>query len=486
MPSRPAAFYADCRHEVLPVTEGYRLTLIFNLVRPNTKTALSPQPVDFRRKINQSALLLKNWTASLAKDSTSKLPNKLIVPLEHAYTDAEIGFYNLKNADAALAKILNQAARKADCEIVLASVNMSQTTKWFVSGSLWGDDDAGHRVAGEWIVREVEEPAHWISVQQTDFWDDSNFPELPYSADEFCPPEAFEQIEACEFEYYEVKGNEAASVERHYNRAALIIWPRAARLSIFHEAGKQAALWELSNLRKLWEREGKPHHSPHRRNAQMAASLILRDWLPDALAQRSWFVNSFADLLLDLEDSEHIDQLWSMIVEKGFYHENDYKQWLKMSKLLPWDTVIQRLESAINIIGRKEPKAAAALLAAFCRSRPDKAPSLKGAAEALYAALPGEPGHLQPTSSEALNLSITPQAVADILESFNAIEPGLVDKALEHMLNWPNCCDIEKILMPAFLQLMNQPVPVVMELRALIKSYLQNRIRDESLHSTDC
>lgn len=198
-----AAFYADCRHEVLPVTEGYRLTLIFNLVRPNTKTALSPQPVDFRRKINQSALLLKNWTASLAKDSTSKLPNKLIVPLEHAYTDAEIGFYNLKNADAALAKILNKAARKADCEIVLASVNMSQTAKWFVSRSLWGDDDAGHRVAGEWVIHEVHEPNYWISVK-TDFWDwdDSHFPDLSYSADEFCPPEAFEQIETSEFEYY--------------------------------------------------------------------------------------------------------------------------------------------------------------------------------------------------------------------------------------------------------------------------------------------
>lgn len=27
-----AAFYADCEHEVLPVTSGYRLTLVYNLV----------------------------------------------------------------------------------------------------------------------------------------------------------------------------------------------------------------------------------------------------------------------------------------------------------------------------------------------------------------------------------------------------------------------------------------------------------------------
>jgi predicted 2-oxoglutarate/Fe(II)-dependent dioxygenase YbiX len=28
-----AAFYADCVHEVLPVTKGYRLVLVYNLVR---------------------------------------------------------------------------------------------------------------------------------------------------------------------------------------------------------------------------------------------------------------------------------------------------------------------------------------------------------------------------------------------------------------------------------------------------------------------
>ena len=27
------AFYADCVHEVLPVTKGYRATLVYNLIR---------------------------------------------------------------------------------------------------------------------------------------------------------------------------------------------------------------------------------------------------------------------------------------------------------------------------------------------------------------------------------------------------------------------------------------------------------------------
>ena len=40
-----AAFYADCVHEVLPVTRGYRLTLVYNLVRGGR--GRPPEPPDY-------------------------------------------------------------------------------------------------------------------------------------------------------------------------------------------------------------------------------------------------------------------------------------------------------------------------------------------------------------------------------------------------------------------------------------------------------
>ena len=38
-----AAFYADCQHEVKPVTAGYRICLVYNLAQAGTKQPTAPQ-----------------------------------------------------------------------------------------------------------------------------------------------------------------------------------------------------------------------------------------------------------------------------------------------------------------------------------------------------------------------------------------------------------------------------------------------------------
>ncbi|MBS0553132.1 MAG: 2OG-Fe(II) oxygenase, partial [Proteobacteria bacterium] len=55
------------------------------------------------------------------------MPEKLIYPLEHVYTAAEIGFETLKNADAAVGALLVKAAQKAQCDLSLALVNIEET-----------------------------------------------------------------------------------------------------------------------------------------------------------------------------------------------------------------------------------------------------------------------------------------------------------------------------------------------------------------------
>ncbi|HEB77141.1 MAG TPA: 2OG-Fe(II) oxygenase [Methylothermaceae bacterium] len=54
-----AAFYADCRHEVKPVRAGYRLALIFNLVRPQAKRL--PKPPTHEPVIVRLAETLRGW-----------------------------------------------------------------------------------------------------------------------------------------------------------------------------------------------------------------------------------------------------------------------------------------------------------------------------------------------------------------------------------------------------------------------------------------
>ena len=54
-----AAFYADCVHEVLPVTEGCRLILVYNLVRRGRGRA--PEPPDYAAEQARVTTLLRRW-----------------------------------------------------------------------------------------------------------------------------------------------------------------------------------------------------------------------------------------------------------------------------------------------------------------------------------------------------------------------------------------------------------------------------------------
>jgi len=54
-----AAFYADCVHEVQPVTAGHRLTLIYNLIRRGK--GRGPQPPEYGKQQTQAAALLRAW-----------------------------------------------------------------------------------------------------------------------------------------------------------------------------------------------------------------------------------------------------------------------------------------------------------------------------------------------------------------------------------------------------------------------------------------
>ena len=74
-----AAFFADCRHEVRPITAGYRLTLIYNLIR--TDKGGLPKPADYSRQQQQLVGLLRSW-AKAKQQGEEHLPEKLIYPLE--------------------------------------------------------------------------------------------------------------------------------------------------------------------------------------------------------------------------------------------------------------------------------------------------------------------------------------------------------------------------------------------------------------------
>ena len=120
---RFAAFYADCEHEVRPITEGNRVCLVYNLIQQsgakNKKGALHAP--DYEKEIAAAAALLeKNLSEAGA-------PAKIAWLLEHQYSPDGLSFAGLKSADAARAKVLAQAAERAGCAAHLGIVHIEES-----------------------------------------------------------------------------------------------------------------------------------------------------------------------------------------------------------------------------------------------------------------------------------------------------------------------------------------------------------------------
>ena len=474
-----AAFYADCVHEVLPITQGCRLTLIYNLLRTDKKMPL-PKPPDYHREQDEVVALLNNWATELSTGTHEEIPEKLIYLLEHAYTPAELGFDALKNADAAIAEVLVAAAGAAHCEIHLAlvSVEESGSADYAGRGRHWDDDDFE---VGE-VIDRVETVSEWRRPDGQQ----SPLPPVPFSAHEFCPPESLEDMEPDDVEFHEATGNEGASFERTYRRAALVIWPQARYLAVINQAGLSATLPVLQDFCQRWEAENKDQDSSLWQDAHTLAGYLLRDWLPQHLSQHAYkssVVRDFLDTMYRLRDSTHLGRFWSMVATSGFYHKEDSAALVQAAELLPWTDVVSWTEQAISTSAARAQEACAALLSRLSVSGTGAAKDLVAAAHALFVALPGAPERspqLQPWERSRTSVSV--DLVIDVLTGFSAIDAALAENTLNYLLAWPATYDRDKILTPAALQLtetaISRELPVVEHLRNAVRMHLHTRVAE--------
>jgi hypothetical protein len=230
---RYAAFYADCEHEVRPVTSGYRVCLVYNLVQ--TARSGLPAPPDNRQAVESAVKLLEPWTASDGE------PRKLVYLLEHRYTQAALSFAGLKGTDAARASVLKEAAWRAGCALHLGIVHIEESG-WAEYSGDGGYHSRGRRQRGwdedepeddlddtgddeDFEIGEVCDGRYFIAEWRNASDRPVAFGEIPLEDDEVLPAGALDQAKPDEQHFAEATGNEGASFERTYLRAGLVLWP---------------------------------------------------------------------------------------------------------------------------------------------------------------------------------------------------------------------------------------------------------------------
>ena len=255
------AFYADCRHEVLRVTSGYRITLTYNLLlhgdtsRPDGDGGTAADLADLLREHFSTPV------ARYYRGPATDPPNRLVYLLDHEYTPRGLNWRRLKGADASRAALLRTAADKAGCEAVLALADIKTTHSAFPADEGYGyrrrgwyddydeDDDEYSGGSGdserEYDVQELVDSevtlTHWTGPDGTRLEETS----LYVSGDEVCASTQTGDLTPYSSEYEGYMGNWGNTLDRWYHRAAVVVWPRD---QAFANRAETSPAWALDEL----------------------------------------------------------------------------------------------------------------------------------------------------------------------------------------------------------------------------------------------
>ena len=445
-----AGFYADCVHEVRPVTTGYRINLVYNLRFADRSRPLKAP--DYRAEQARAAEALRTWAS--AEDE----PDKLILPLEHAYTPAELAFGALKGADAGAASVLVKAAAEADCDLHLALVSIEETgtaehTAYFGRG-------ARNRDRGEesFEVSEVYDRALVLSDWRRPDGREAGLGDFPFSEDELCPPDAFDDLAPDEEHFHEATGNEGASFERTYRRAGLVLWPVARRLAVLNQAGLRTTLPYLENLTARWEAGEASIESPLWREADELSGRMLRSW-----PRSSWRTKDddqagrMLDLLARLRNGKRIDAFLAEQSAEGHYAAIDNGAIVRAAALL---APARATELLVEIVGRNasaHPGACGDLLLRAVSAPAGALGDLARIGAALIDAMPGDATKRQEAGDWTRPTPASPRFVVDLLAAASRIDPGLAQRAIERVLASAKTYGPDDVLTPAALALAKLP-----------------------------
>ncbi len=112
-----AAFYADCEHEITPITSGYRVCLIYNLVQNKGREKI---------QLHQLGGYADRLTAILKTCEEDRNIPKTVL-LGHQYTPSNFTMETLKLNDRPKAEALLRAAQKAGFYAKLGLVTSYQS-----------------------------------------------------------------------------------------------------------------------------------------------------------------------------------------------------------------------------------------------------------------------------------------------------------------------------------------------------------------------
>ena len=235
-----AAFYADCEHEIRPVTEGNRICLVYNLMLKDGGAPLrAPDHDDLVAPIAEELAALPG---------PSRRDRKLVWLLEHDYSEAGLSFGTLKNTDRAVGRVLAAAAERAGYFLHTAILQLEDT--FHVGFHGYGYVREVEVVPGDEIeTYEAIDTSCTLGCWTTPDGKRVDYGELPLVEGELMPDGRLDPGVPDMQRLTEATGNAGATLDRLYRRAALVLWPEPDTVAVLGAAGTGAILAYLAGRR---------------------------------------------------------------------------------------------------------------------------------------------------------------------------------------------------------------------------------------------
>ncbi len=237
------AFYGDCVHEVRPVKSGFRVALVYAL---EVREGAAARAKHGARPALQRAMQAFFEDAAPGTD-------KMVYLLDHEYTPRNLGWNRLKGADGPRVRALCEAADalELDAHLCLASIeehwHCEEPYSYRDHGRWgWGDEDED----------EDEDPADEDEVIPVELLDlgvqftegrgrggsASALEELVVRESELCASTPNGSLKPTGSHYEGYMGNYGSTLDRWYERAAVVLWPRSRAFAMVVDGDPAGAL----------------------------------------------------------------------------------------------------------------------------------------------------------------------------------------------------------------------------------------------------
>lgn len=250
------AFYADCHHEVSPVTRGHRVALTYHLLlkEPFAKNVENRPRGPFSSALHDAVRAHFEGGEHLREGP----PDRLVYLLDHEYSERSLSWGRLKGADRPRADALKAVASAMDCDVALALAHVHEVWHCAETGGDWR--------RGRWRFDESLDPRSELNgvpgglelldlcenaIELSGCRDTHGTPlEMePHVEDaELCFTTPSGDMDPFESTYEGYQGNYGNTLERWYHRAAIVLWPRERAFAL---QARRAPAWAVQQLADL-------------------------------------------------------------------------------------------------------------------------------------------------------------------------------------------------------------------------------------------